>query len=155
MVKFCETRFAQSKLMVHKNLEKNYKTNRTTRLGEAISIVPELDAVATSFDVVAAAAAKAAAKATVVEVAASLAAAAAEATSLVAAKVTAAAAAAEQQRLLQQQRQQQRGLRPRQRTTPSAETIVGESSKRRERAVAMSEGYREAAARIAARAVAL
>jgi hypothetical protein len=30
MVKFCETRFAQSELMVYKNSEKNYKTCRTT-----------------------------------------------------------------------------------------------------------------------------
>ena len=30
MVKFCETRFAQSELMVYKNFEKNYKTYRTT-----------------------------------------------------------------------------------------------------------------------------
>ena len=26
MVKFCETRFAQTKLMVYKNFEKSYKT---------------------------------------------------------------------------------------------------------------------------------
>ena len=30
MAKFCETRFAQSELMVYKNFEKNYKTYRTT-----------------------------------------------------------------------------------------------------------------------------
>jgi hypothetical protein len=30
MVKFCETRFAQSELMVYKNFEKNYNTYRRT-----------------------------------------------------------------------------------------------------------------------------
>ncbi len=30
MIKFCETRFAQSELLVYKNFEKNYNTYRRT-----------------------------------------------------------------------------------------------------------------------------
>ncbi len=44
MAKFCETRFAQSDLMVYKNLKKNYNTYRTTWSGDAVGVEPELDA---------------------------------------------------------------------------------------------------------------
>jgi hypothetical protein len=45
-------------------------------------------------------------------------------------------------------------LRPKQRTTHAADTIVEESNIRRERAITRSEGYREATTRIEARVVA-
>ena len=46
MVKFCETRFAQSELMVYKKFEKNYKTYRTTWSSDAEAFEPKLDAEA-------------------------------------------------------------------------------------------------------------
>jgi len=48
MVKFCETRFAQSELMVYKNFEKNYKIYRTTWSCDVDAVKPELDAAATA-----------------------------------------------------------------------------------------------------------
>ena len=97
--------------MVYKNFEKNYKTYRTTWSNEAISVVPELDPVARASHALASTTAKAASPA--------------------AAVVAAAVAATKQQRLLQVHCHQHRGLRPRQRTTPKAETILEESNKRR------------------------
>ena len=44
MVKFCETGFAQSELMVYMSFEKNYKTYRTTWSSDADAFQPELDA---------------------------------------------------------------------------------------------------------------
>ena len=61
MVKFFETRFVQSELMVYKNFEKNYKTYRKTWSGEAIIVEPEFDARAIAALVVDATLAKAAA----------------------------------------------------------------------------------------------
>ncbi len=124
MAKFCETRFAQSELMVYKNFQKSYKTYRTTWSGDAVAIEPELDAATIARNVAATTIAEAATFGDV------------------------AVATVEQQRLLLLQRQQQRGLRPRQRKTPAAETIVEESNKRREKAAARSEASRETTARI-------
>jgi hypothetical protein len=73
MAKFCETRFAQSELMVYKNFEKNYKTYRRTWGGDAEAVELELDAMAAATSsaeraaaeaIVAAKAAAATAKAT-------------------------------------------------------------------------------------------
>ena len=41
MVKFYETKFGQSELMVYKNFEKSYKTYRTTWLGDAEAFAKE------------------------------------------------------------------------------------------------------------------
>ena len=46
MAKFCETRFAQSELMVYKNFEMNYNTYRRAWCGDAEAIEPKLDASA-------------------------------------------------------------------------------------------------------------
>ncbi len=57
---FCETRFAQSELMVYKNFEKDYKTYRTTWSGKAVIVEPKLDADAiVAIDAVAVATAEA------------------------------------------------------------------------------------------------
>ena len=40
MVKFCETRFAHSELMVYQNFEKNYKTYRTTWSSDLDEVEP-------------------------------------------------------------------------------------------------------------------
>jgi len=44
MAKFCETRFAHSKLMVYKNFEKNYCMYHTAWSGDAVAVELELDA---------------------------------------------------------------------------------------------------------------
>jgi len=46
MAKFCDTRFAQSKLLVYKNFEKNYNTYRRTWGGDAEAVELEVDAAA-------------------------------------------------------------------------------------------------------------
>jgi hypothetical protein len=43
IVKFCETTFTQSELVVYKNFEKNYKTCRTTWSCNAEAFRPELN----------------------------------------------------------------------------------------------------------------
>ncbi len=113
MVKFCETKIAQSELVVvYKNFEKNYKTYRTTWSGDVDAFEPELDPVAVAAGVASATTAAAALGAATK--------ASAKATTQVTAAAAAAAAEAEQQRILQHQSQQQRGLRPRQRISPTA-----------------------------------
>ncbi len=44
MAKFCDTRFAQSKLMVYKNFENNYNIYRRTWSGDAEAEEPEQNA---------------------------------------------------------------------------------------------------------------
>ncbi len=44
MTNFCETRFAQSVLVVYKNFEKNYNTYRKTWSGDAEAEEPGPDA---------------------------------------------------------------------------------------------------------------
>jgi len=98
MVKLCETRFAQSELMVYKNFEKNYKTYRTTWSGDAGVFAKEKAAAARATKTEAAREAATAAVAS----------ASASATTT----TTDATTAAEQLQhwRLQQQRQQQRGF---------------------------------------------
>ncbi len=86
MAKLCETRFAQSELMVYKNFEMNYNTYRRAWGGDAEAFEPERDAVA--------AAAAASVAATTAEAAAVVVA----ATEAAAAAVAAQAQAAERNR---------------------------------------------------------
>ena len=61
MAKFCETRFAQSELLVYKNFEKNYSTYRRAWGGDAEAVEPELDGAPAAATTTEAAAAEAAA----------------------------------------------------------------------------------------------
>ena len=64
LAKFCDTRFAQSELLVYKTFEKNYNTYRRGWSGDAEAVEPEVDAAIVAAEAAeAAAAATAAAKA--------------------------------------------------------------------------------------------